>query len=468
MSASSSRLSRYFSLFKTALSGTETEFTSGSINRAVFLLAVPMVLEMVMESLFAVVDAYFVARLGNDALTTVGLTESVIGVVYSIGFGLSMAATAFVARRIGEKDPEGAAVSAAQAIALTIGLSLLISLLGILFGRDVLVLMGQAPAAAAANAGYARIMFGSNAVIMLLFLLNGIFRGAGNASIAMRSLWLANGLNILLCPLLIFGWGPVPALGLKGAAIATATGRGIAVLYQCYNLFKGKGILHIVRRHWQLRRSMIADMVKVAAGGTAQLLINTVSWIALARIVASYGEAASAGYTIGIRVIIFTLLPALGMSNAASTLVGQNLGAGQPERAEQSVYRAALLNMIFLGTVSVLFFVFAPDIVSLFTKDALVAGYAVRCLRYLSVGYVLYAWGMVIISAFNGAGDTRTPTIINIFAFLVFQIPLAWLLARVAGLGPTGVFWAVTVTESCIAIVGILLFRRGRWKAVKV
>jgi putative MATE family efflux protein len=463
-----SKPSHFFSLLKSALSGSEKEFTSGSIDRAIFLLAVPMVLEMVMESLFAVVDAYFVGGLGKEALAAVGLTESVLTIVYSIAIGLSMAATALVSRRIGEKDSDGAAHSGVQAIYASVAVALVLGALGVIFSKQLLLLMGASPAFTESHYVYSQIVLGSNIVVVLLFLINGIFRGAGDASVAMKSLWLANGINILLCPTLIKGLGPFPALGLEGAAWATVIGRGSGVLYQLWHLVKGKGLFRIARRHLGFDVPVMGNLLKLASGGTAQFLINSASWIFLVRIVSSFGEDAVAGYTIGIRVIVFTILPAWGLSNAAATLVGQNLGAQLPERAERSVWRAAFLNMVFLGFISVLFFAAARPIVSIFSQEPAVVEYGVQCLRYISVGYVFYGYGMVIASSFNGAGDTRTPTILNLLGFWAFQIPLAYVLAILLGFGPQGAFWAVSISESCLALAAIMIFRKGKWKTVKV
>lgn len=463
-----SRVLHFLQLFKTAVQGTEKDFTSGNINRAIFLLSVPMVLEMIMESLFAVVDVYFVGRLGEQAIATVGLTESVLTIIYSVAMGLSIATTAIIARRIGEKDVDGAAHTAVQAMYLAGGLSLLVSICGILFAKNILLLMGADPQLVAENYHYTQIMMGSNIIIMLLFLINGIFRGAGDASIAMRSLWLANILNILLCPLLINGLGPIPALGLKGAALATTIGRSIGVLYQWYFLAKGKSIIHIGRKHLKYDGPVVNNIIRLTAGTAGQFLINSASWVFLARIISSFGTDAVAGYTIGIRVIIFTLLPAWGMANAAATLVGQNLGAQQPDRAEQSAWRAAFFNMIFLMSMAVLFYIFADKIIGFFSHTSDVVEYGVDTLRYICMGYVFYGFGMVLIQSFNGAGDTKTPTILNLFGFWAFQIPLAYTLAKVLHIGPKGVFIAVAVAESAIAIAAILLFRKGKWKMVKV
>ena len=455
-------------LLKTAVTGEEKEFTTGSINRAIFMLSIPMILEMVMESLFAVVDVFFVGKLGVDAVATVGLTESMLTIIYSIGIGLSMGATAMVARRVGEKNPDAAAHAGMQAIYLALGLSLIISALGIFFAKDLLRLMGASTALVENNYRYTQIMLVSNIVIMLLFMINGIFRGAGDASIAMRSLWLANFLNIILCPTLIYGVGPIPALGLTGAALATTIGRGVGVLYQLYHLYKGNGIIRIKASHMKLDLPIIGNLIRLAAGGTAQFLIASSSWIFLIRILSTFGNNALAGYTIAIRVIVFAILPAWGMANAAATLVGQNLGANQPDRAEKSVWKAAFYNMVFLGIVTVVFFFGAHWIISIFNNDREVVEMGTLALRIVCLGYIFYAYGMVISQSFNGAGDTTTPTILNFFGFWLFQIPLAYIMAIVLKIGPEGVFWAISIAESCIAIAAIILFRRGTWKTVVV
>jgi putative MATE family efflux protein len=463
-----SRLGKAFRLFIMAVSGTEKEFTSGNINRAIFLLSVPMILEMVMESLFAVVDIFFVSKLGKHAITTVGLTESIMTLVYTAAFGLSMAATAVVARRTGEKDGDAAAHTAVQSLYVALALATIIAVTGIVFASEILALMGASDEVIYNGYTYTQIMLGGNLIVILIFLINGIFRGAGDAAIAMRSLWIANILNILLCPLLINGLGPIPALGLKGAALATTIGRGIGVCYQLYHLFGGKGLIKINSRHLFPDMGVIVRLLKIAAGGTAQLLINTASWIFLVRLIARFGEDAVAGYTIAVRIIIFTLLPASGMANAAAALVGQNLGAGQPDRAETSVWRAAFFNMLFLGFVSVFFLLAARPIVMLFTQDAGIIAYAAQCLQLVSVGYIFYAYGMVLSQSFNGAGDTRTPTLINLVGFWMLQVPMAWIMAVNYNMGPAGVFWAIAIAESCVAVAAIFIFRKGWWKRVKV
>lgn len=432
------------------------------------MLSVPMVLEMLMESLFSVVDVFFVGRLGVDAVATVGLTESMLAIVYSLGFGLSTAASTVVARRVGEKNIQGAIHSAIQAIYITAFISLLISFAGFFFAKDLLLLMGADAFLVEKNYRYTQLMLGGNMVIMLLFMINGIFRGAGDAAIAMRSLWLANILNILLCPVLIYGFGPIPALGLTGAALATIIGRGTGVCYQVYHLFRGRGLILVQLVYAHIDFTVIRHVFSLASGVTAQFLISSASWIFLVRILSHFGNDALAGYTIAIRVIVFAILPAWGMANAAATLVGQNLGALQPLRAEKSVWRAAFLNMIFLGIVSLIFFFAAHQIIMLFNNQPGVVQYGTLCLRIVCLGYVFYAYGMVISQSFNGAGDTRTPTLLNLCGFWAFQIPLAYLLAIGLKIGPEGVFWAISIAESAMAVAGILLFKRGKWKEVKV
>jgi len=451
-----------YSLIKQSLSGAHQDYTIGSIRKAVILLSVPMILEMCMESVFAVVDIFFVGRLGKEAVATVALTESVITLVYSVAIGLSMAATALVARRIGEKRPEEAARSAAQAINLALFISLVISLIGAFAAPGILEIMGASTETVEKGASYTRILFGGSVVIMLLYLINGIFRGAGNASIAMWSLWIANGCNIILCPLLIHYFG------IKGAAIATTTGRGIGVCYQLYHLFRGKGIVRIFRKYFVPDMELIRSVIKIAWTGTTQFLIGSASWIVMTRIIARFGDGAIAGYQVAIRIFLFFLLPAWGMSNAAATLVGQNLGAQRPDRAEQSVWTAAKYNSIFMVLVSLLFIFGSEVIVTFMNKDAEVVAYAVQALRIISLGYIIYGVGMVLTNAFNGAGDTRTPTLINLFCFWAFQIPLAYVMAVVMGWGPTGVFVAIPVTESAVTLSSWLIFRKGKWKKIKI
>jgi putative MATE family efflux protein len=451
-----------------AVNGKEKHFTSGSINRAIVLLSIPMILEMVMESLFAVADVFFVSRLGVDAVATVGLTESVVTLVYAISVGMSMAATAMVARRIGEGEGDKAAEAAAQSILIAVVLAVAIGLAGIVFAEDILRAMGASPAVIAEGVGYTRIMLGSNLAIMLLFLLNGIFRGAGDAAIAMRSLWIANIINIILDPLFIFGIWFFPELGVTGAAVATAIGRSVGVGYQLYRLFSSGGIIRLRGRHFAVVPAIVRKLLKIGATGAGQFLIGSASWIVLMRIIANFGSEAVAGYTIAIRLIIFTILPSWGVANAAATLVGQNLGAGQPERAEQSVWRSAFINMLFLLSVSVVYLVWAPSIIGLFQPEPEVLEAGVLSLRIISLGYIFFAYGMVVSQAFNGAGDTRTPTIINFFCFWVMEIPLSYLLAVQWGFGLAGVCWAIAASESALAVISVIVFRRGRWKSVAI
>lgn len=454
--------------FRAALRGEQKDFTTGSLKRALFMLSVPMILEMVMESLFAVVDVFYVSRVGVNAVATVGLTESVMMIIYSIAIGLAMSATAFVARRTGEKNLKAAAEAAVQAVFLAVLISIPLSVAGIFFAEDILRVMGASPAVIAEGKNYTRIMLGGNIIIMLLFLNNAVFRGAGDAAIAMRVLWLANILNMTLGPLFIFGIGPFPELGVTGAAVATTMGRGIGVLFQFRNFFTKKSVIRIHAQDIRFDGKIVLEMLRVSMGGMSQFLISSASWIFLVRILSTFGSAAVAGYTIAIRIIVFTILPSWGLANAAATLVGQNLGAKQPERAEKSVWTAAFYNMFFLATVSIIFFAFAPIILSIFSKDPQVAQVGVRCLRIICIGYLFYAFGMVIGQAFNGAGDTRTPTWINLVCFWLVQIPLAYGLAKTFGFGPSGVFASQAFSFSLLAVICIVVFRQGRWKTVKV
>ncbi len=461
-------MTKFFSLFLAALRGTETNFTSGSINRAIFMLSVPMILEMVMESLFAVVDVFFVARIGTEAVATVGLTESVLTIIYSLAIGMSTAATALVARRIGENNAHGAGQAVGQVILVSLVASVLLGVAGFLFAEDVLRLMGGSERLIANGAGFTRMIFASSPAIMLLYTLSGCLRGAGMASIAMRSLWLANGVNIVLCPVLIFGWGPFPELGVLGSAVATTIGRSLGVLYQLYAITRRGGLVQVLATDMTPDTGLIRNLLSLAAGGTAQFLIGSASWVFLTRLVSTFGSDAVAGYTIAIRILIFTILPSWGLANAAATLVGQNLGAGQPERAETSAWRAAVGNMVFLILVGIGFYAFAAEIVGFFDTKAPVVAVAVQCLRIFCLGYVAFAYGMVLTQALNGAGDTRTPTIINIICFWMIEIPLAYFLAQSLNWGPEGVFWAVAISETLLAVLSIIVFRRGRWKTVTV
>jgi putative MATE family efflux protein len=432
------------------------------------LLAVPMVVEMAMESLFAVVNLAWVSRLGKHAAAAVGVTESLLAILYAIAMGLSISATATVARRVGAKDREGAGRAAVQVLALGVLVSIPFGIAGALGGRRLLEMMGLESAAIEVGSGYAATMLGGNAVILLLFLLNAIFRGAGDAAVAMRSLWLANGINLVLDPCLIWGLGPFPELGVTGSAIATTIGRGCGVLFQLWQLGRDRGHVGVRRDQLRFAPAEMMTILRLAGTGILQALVMTASWTGLVRVLTGFGDAALNGYLIGMRVVVFALLPSWGMSNAAATMVGQNLGAGRPDRAEQAVWRAGRYNVIFLGGVSVAFIVGAPWIVRAFTADLEVVPYAIDCLRIISYGFVFYAYGMVLTQAFNGAGDTWTPTWINVFVFWLFEIPLALLLARGLAMGPRGVFTAIAVAFSTLAVVSAVIFRKGRWKTRRV
>lgn len=462
------QLNKFFKAFFAAVKGEEKNFTSGSINRAIFMLSIPMILEMVMESLFAVVDIYFVGKVSVNAIATVALTESVIMIVYAISIGLSMAATAMVARRVGENKKEDASVAAVQAIIMTVSISMVFSLIGIFFPRQILELMGGEADLVNEGYRYTMIMLAGNLTIMMIFLINAIFRGAGDASIAMRVLWLSNGLNIILDPILIFGLGPIPAFGVEGAAIATTIGRGTGVIYQLIKLSGPDSIVRVAWRHLRVNAEIIWRLTKIAAGGIGQYMIGTLSWLFLVRISAVFGAEVLAGYAVAFRIIMFTILPSWGLSNAAATLVGQNLGAGQPERAEKSVWKCAFYNMVFLGVISLIFGIWAEWFVSIFTSEPEVVKYGALALRYICFGYIFFAYGMVIGQAFNGAGDTRTPTIINFFCFWMFEVPLAYFLAITLGFGPQGIFSAIAIAVVLLAVVCIVVFKQGRWKTINV
>jgi putative MATE family efflux protein len=451
-----------------AVRGSRQDFTQVPIGRAVVLLAIPMVLEMVMESIFAVADVFFVGRLGADAVATVGITESLMTVIYAVAIGLSIGATATVARRIGERDLERAARAAAQAIALGIGGAVVIGVSGVIFAPDLLRVMGASEAVLATGSRFARVMLGGSGAVLLLFLINAIFRGAGDAAIAMRVLWFANAINIALGPCLIFGLGPFPELGVTGAAVATTIGRSSGVVYQLYHLTSGRSRIRVTPAHFGLDRQVMAGILRLSGVGMFQNFIGTASWIGLIRILTGFGSGAVAGNTIGIRIIIFALLPSFGVSNAAATLVGQNLGAGRPDRAEAAVWRAGLYNTLALGTIGLVFLLFAPQLIAIFSSDPEVIPYGVRCLRIVAAGFLFYGYGMVFTSSFNGAGDTRTPTLINLFCLWMLEIPLAWLLAHPFGFGPTGVFVAVSVAFSVLALVSGAIFRQGWWKTKSV
>ena len=461
-------MTRFIRLFLAALRGSETNFTSGSINRAIFLLSVPMILEMVMESLFAVVDVFFVARIGTEAIATVGLTESVLTIVYSLAIGLSTAATALVSRRVGEDNHRGASTVAGQVILVSVVMSLLMGVAGFVFAEAILRMMGADQKLIGNGINFTRMIFASSPAIMLLYTLSGCLRGSGDASVAMRSLWLANGVNIVLCPVFIFGLGPIPELGVMGSAVATTIGRTIGVLYQLYALTRTKGAIQVLRSDVVPDTGIIRNLLSLAIGGTSQFLVGSASWIFLTRILSTFGSDVVAGYTIAIRIIVFTILPSWGLANAAATLVGQNLGAGQPERAETSAWRAAFCNMLFLAAVGIGFYLGATPIVGLFDNNAQVVAIAVDCLQIFCLGYLFMAYGMVLSQSLNGAGDTRTPTIINIVCFWLVEIPLAYTLAHVLDWGPTGVFWSVAISETLLAGMTVLVFRRGRWKTVHV
>lgn len=463
-----SSIKKILSYFKEALQGKQNDFTTGSIRKAIFMLSIPMILEMLMESIFAIVDIAFVSRVSTNAVATIGLTESVVTLVYAVAIGVSMAATALVARRIGEKDPDGASKVAVQAIFLGVLVASIISVIGILFPKEILGMMGGEVDLIEEGYGYTQILLGGNMTIMLLFLINAIFRGAGNASVAMKALIISNLLNIILDPLFIFGFGPIPAFGVEGAAIATTIGRGSAVLFQLAILFYGGSVIKIKLKDLVFRAAIMSNLIKISLGGIGQFIIGTSSWIFLMRIMSEFGSDVLAGYTIAIRVVMFTLLPCWGMSNAAATLVGQNLGANQPERAETSVWKTGKYNAWFMGIVSIAYLLYAKEIIQLFSDNVVVVENGALCLQIIAAGYVFYGYAMVVIQSFNGAGDTQTPTIINFFCFWVFQLPFAYLVAIQFDFGPKGVFWAVTAAEILIAIIGIIIFKKGKWKAMKV
>lgn len=468
MTQSNNKIYRYWLYLKMAIAGKQEDFTTGSVRKAIFMLAIPMILEMLMESTFALVDIIFVSQISVNAVATVGLTESVITLLYAVAIGLSMAATAVVSRRIGEKDKPGAAKAAVQAIFLGATVAIIIGIFGIIYPKEILGLMGAEEGLIAEGYGYTRILIGGNITIMMLFLINAVFRGAGDASVAMWTLVISNGLNIILDPIFIFGLGPIPAYGVEGAAIATTIGRSVAVIGQFMILFFGWGRIKIGIKDFVINLAVMWNLMKVSLGGIGQFLIGTSSWVFLMRLMSEFGSDVLAGYTISIRVMMFTLMPAWGMSNAAATLVGQNLGAKQPERAETSVWKTGKYNAIFMAVISIIYLIFAKDIIGLFSDVEDVVNYGGLSLQVIAAGYIFYAYGMVITQSFNGAGDTRTPTVINFFCFWVFQLPFAYLAAFTFDWGPSGVFVAITLAEVLIAGVSIWLFRKGKWKTVQV
>jgi putative MATE family efflux protein len=453
-----------FALIKEAILGSRQDFTAISLNRAIVLLAVPMVLEMAMESLFGIVDIFFVAHLGADSTATVGITEGLLVLVMAVAFGLSMGVTAVVARRVGEHDPDGAAAAAVQSILIGLGFALLIFSVAFPFAPSLLRWMGATGEILRVGSLYSRIMLSSSGIILLLFLINAVFRGAGDAAIAMRVLWLANLINICLDPCLIRGLGPFPRLGVTGAAVSTSIGRSIGILFQLYMLSRGSAHLRILRKHIRIKLRLMWNIFEVAGIGVLQLLVATASWLVMVRMIQTFGSQATAGYTVAIRIVIFSTLPSWGLGSAAATLVGQNLGAKQPERAEQAVWRASFFNAVFLAVVSSAFLIFAPRLVGLFSNDPAVVGYGASCLRIISCCYVLWAYGEVIVQAFNGAGDTWTPTWINFFVYWIVQLPLAYLLSMKLGVGPNGAYYGILTAEILLSVISIYVFRKGKWK----
>ena len=462
------RLKSLWSDIRESVQGTEQDFTTGRISRAILLLSIPMVLEMVMESVFALVDIFFVSRLGPGAVVTVGITESLLTIIYALAVGFSVGTTALISRRIGEKNSEGAAVGAVQAILVGIMMAVVIGITGAVFSKDFLRLMGATPDIVESGYMYTRIMMGGNIVIMLLFIINAVFRSAGDAAISMRVLWIANIINIILDPCLIFGWGPFPELGIKGAAVATNIGRGLAVVYQLFLLFRGRGRVKILSKHLRFNFTVMGKLIRLSLGGIGQNIIATSSWIGMVRIIAVFGSNVLAGYTIAIRIIVFALLPAWGLGNAAATLVGQNLGANKPDRAERSVWLAGYANMIFLGLIALFLIINPAFFIKLFIDNEQVINAGATCLRIVSYGFLFYGMGMIVIQALNGAGDTMTPTKINFFCFWLLEIPLAYLLAITIGIQEKGVYISIVVSESVMTLAGLYFFRLGKWKLKKV
>lgn len=463
-----SGLKKVYSDIREAIIGTEQDFTSGSLSRAIFLLSVPMVLEMIMESIFAVVDIYFVSKLGVEAIATVGITESLITIIYAIAVGLSTAATAMVSRRIGEKNKEGASAAAFQAILLGAIISVVIAVPGVLLSSKLLHWMGATGENFRSLSVYTAVMIGGNISIMLLFIINAVFRSSGDAALSMRMLWIANIINLILDPCLIFGIGPFPEMGIMGAAIATTTGRGLTVIYQLYVLFNGKKRVKLRRSDIRMDLSMMKSLIKLSLGGIGQSLIATSSWIGLVRIISMFGSEVIAGYTIAIRVIIFALLPSWGVSNAAATLVGQNLGAKQPDRAERSAWATAKINLLMLCSIGIVLVLFPDTFIRMFTDEASVIDSGANALRIISYGFLAYGFGMVMVNSFNGAGDTMLPTKLNLLCFWIIEIPLAYALAIPFGLNENGVFYSILIAETIMTILAVILFKQGKWKMREV
>lgn len=462
------KLRRTIGLIGESIRGTEYDFTQIRLSKAILILSVPMILEMVMESVFAIADIWFVSHLGDEAIATVGVTEALNTIIYAVGFGLSIAITAMVSRRIGEKQPGKASGAAGQAITLSLIFSTLIAVPGAFYAEEILILMGLSPEMAGEYSVYTAIILGTNGIVVLLFVNNAIFRSAGDAALSMKVLWLANILNIILDPCLIFGWGPFPELGIKGAAIATSIGRGVAVIWQLSLLFRGNGRIKVLAKHLVPQGSEIRKILDLAWSAVFQNLIATASWVLLMRFMAQFGSEVLAGYTIAIRILMFCLLPSWGISNAASTLTGQNLGAGRPDRAERAVWATGKVNVVLLGIISLILIIWPEAFIGFFTTQEGVLKAGSEGLRIISYGMVAYGLGMVMHQSFNGAGDTRTPLWLNFISFWVIEIPLAWLLAFSLGMNEHGVFYAILIAESTLTILGVYMFRRGRWKQKKI
>lgn len=454
----------FFELFKKAVRGEEQDYTKGNINEALILIAIPMILEMLMESLFMIVDVFYVSRVSNNAVATVGLTESVLMLIESIAIGITVGSTALIARRIGEKNTTKASKSAVQSIILGVFVSIVTGILCFYFAEDILRLMGGDEALIQEGKEYTRIILSLNIVLMMLFVFNGIFRAAGNPAIAMRTLWLSNGLNIILDPIFIFGLGPITGMGVTGAAVATCIGRGVGVCYQIYSLAGGKSVIKITKDIFKPNWEILKNLIVISMGGAGQFLISTASWIFLVRILATFGSTILAGYTIGIRIIIFCILPSWGLANATATLVGQNLGAGEPERAERTVWKAGRFNMYYLVCLAIIFFLSAEWVTGIFSQEQEVIDAASVCLKVLCLGYIFFAYEMIIMQSFNGAGDTTTPTILTFIFMWLVQIPMAYLLALNFDFGPLGVYAAICISGMLMTLVAIYLFKKGAWK----